>query len=167
MAKAPQGYSSVQIGLHWAVVVLVAFQFVAHDGMEDSWRAVERGEAAPDGAVPMAYLHIAAGVTVLLLMLARLYLRATRGVPAPPSDDPLPMRIVADLIHWGIYALLIALPLTGATAWFLGVEAAAEVHEFLKDLLLYAIVLHVAGALFQHFVRRSDVLMRILRPQRR
>jgi cytochrome b561 len=164
MASHRAGYSTAQVAMHWAVVVLVVFQFVAHDGIEDAWRAFERGTAAP--ADLKTYLHIGAGVAILLLMLARLYLRLVRGVPEPPQDDPLLIRLVADAIHWGIYGLLIALPLTGATAWFLGVEPAAEIHELLKDILLYAVVLHIGGALFQHFFRRSDVLMRMLMPNR-
>ena len=166
MAKHPDSYSSAQVALHWSVVVLVAFQFLAHAGMERAWRAFERNEPTPGADITMAYLHIAAGVTVLLLMLARLYLRLIRGVPAPPKDDPLAMRLVADIIHWLVYALLIALPLTGAAAWLAGFEPAADVHEFLTDVLLYAIVLHVGGALFQHFVQRSHVMMRMLRPGR-
>src|SRR5690606_9859286 len=94
----------------------------------------------------------------------RLGLRLIRGVPAAPKDDPLPIRLLADAIHWLIYALLIALPLAGGTAWLAGISPAADVHEFLSDILLYAIVLHVGGALFQHFIRRSDVLIRMLRP---
>lgn len=166
MSKAVRGYSPTQVALHWSVVVLVAFQFLAHDGIEDAWRAYERNRGVEADTAIMAYLHIGAGVVVLLLMLWRLALRLFRGVPEAPPDDPLVMRLVADLIHWLIYALLIALPLSGAIAWFLGVGAAAEMHEFLKDVLLYAIALHVLGALFQHFVRRSDVLMRILKPER-
>jgi cytochrome b561 len=103
---------------------------------------------------------------VLLLALARIYLRMTRGAPAPPADEPRLMQLAAEGVHMLIYALLLLLPLSGSVAWFVGVEASADVHEWLKNVLLAAIALHVSGALFQHFVRRSDVLMRMLSPQR-
>lgn len=166
MAKHVQGYSRVQVALHWSVLVLVAFQFLAHDGIEAAWRAHTRDAAASGDERALAYLHVGVGLTVLLLVLARLYLRFTRGVPAPPPDDPPAMQLVADLTHWLIYALLFALPLSGGVAWFAGVEPAADVHEVLQQLLLLAIALHVAGALFQHFIRRSDVLMRMFRAER-
>ncbi len=67
-------------------------------------------------------------------------------------------------MHGLIYLLLLLLPISGSVAWFLGVEAAGEVHGLLKNLLLGAIVVHIAGALFQHFVRRSEVLMRMFKP---
>ena len=161
----PEGYSVTQIALHWTVVVLVTFQYVAHAGMERTWHAQEAGEAAARGDGILAYMHMTIGVTAMALMLARFYLRWTRGVPEPPEADPLPMRLVADVVHWGIYALLVALPLTGAVAWFAQVPAAAKIHAFLTDILLYAIALHVGGALFQHYVRRSDVLVGMFRPE--
>lgn len=161
------GYSPMQVALHWIVVVLVAFQFVAHDGIEESWRAWLRGEMRlpADGWV-LAYLHIGAGILILILALARLYLRVTRGAPPPPADEPRLLQWSAEAIHGLIYLLLILLPVTGAAAWFVGVRTAANVHVFLQNVLLLAIAFHVSGALFQHFARRSQVLMRMFRPDR-
>jgi len=160
------GYSALQIALHWIVVVLVAFQFLAHDGMEDAWRAFLRGRSASVDEALMANLHVAAGIAVLVLALARIFLRLTRGAPPPPADEPLLLQWSAEAVHFSIYVLLLALPVTGAAAWFLGLEEAGDLHELLQNLLLAAIALHVAGALFQHFVRRSQVLVRMFRPER-
>lgn len=166
MARTVTGYSALQVALHWIVVVLVAFQFLAHDGMEEAWRAFRRDEPAPADSTVLANMHVVAGVLVLLLALVRIYLRFTRGAPPPPQDEPRFLQILAEAVHGSIYLLLLLLPVSGAVAWFLGVEAAGDAHEVLKTLLLVAIVLHVGGALFQHFVRRSDVLIRMFRPQR-
>jgi cytochrome b561 len=156
----------MQIALHWIVAVLVAFQFLAHDGIETSWRKIVRDEPPPASDLVLTYLHIAAGLLVLLLALTRIYLRVTRGAPAPPADEPRLLQIMAETVHWGIYVLLLLLPVTGGVAWFFVVEAAGDIHEWLKNLLLIAIALHVSGALFQHFIRRSDVLMRMFQPER-
>lgn len=161
------GYSRLQMALHWIVAVLVAFQFLAHDGIEDSWRAYLRSDMPPAGAAVLTYLHIASGVLVLLLVVLRIVLRVTRGAPAPPADEPYLLKLVAEAVHGSIYLLLLALPISGAVAWFLGVEIAADAHELMQTLLLAAIVLHISGALFQHFIFRSQVLMRMLRPERR
>lgn len=159
------GYSSMQVTLHWIVVVLVAFQFLAHDAIEESWRTSMRREPPPDTAV-LTYLHVATGLLVLILALVRIYLRLTRGVPSPPEDEARLLQIAGEAVHGSIYVLLVLLPISGATAWFLGVQAAGDAHELLKNLLLAAIFFHIAGALFQHFVRRSQVLMRMFRPDR-
>jgi len=74
------------------------------------------------------------------------------------------LQLLSEVVHVAIYALLLLLPVSGLVAWFFSVPAAGTIHVLLKNALLAAIVLHVAGALFQHFIRRSDVLMRMLRP---
>ncbi len=165
MPKTTTGYSSIQIALHWAVVVLVAFQYVAHSGMEASWNALHSDAALTSGTPLLTYLHIAAGVAILLLALTRIGLRVTRGAPSPPSDEPKLLQLFAEGVHYTIYVLLLLLPLSGVAAWFFSIQPAAAIHVLLKNLLLAAIFLHVAGALFQHFIRRSDVLMRMLRPE--
>lgn len=165
MAERVHGYSPTQIALHWIVVGLVAFQYLAHAGMETAWRAFLRGDPPPADAVVLTYMHIAAGMLVLLLALARIYLRIVRGAPPPPADEPRLLKIVAEAVHGSIYVLLLVLPISGALAWFLGIRLAGAAHALLQNLLLAAIVVHIAGGLFQHFVRRSDVLMRMFRPE--
>lgn len=164
MARSVTGYSPMQVGLHWIVAILVAFQFFAHDGIEAAWRAFTRGEEMANMTV-LAALHIAAGILILLLALARIYLRITRGVPPPPADEPRLLQIAAEAVHGIIYLLLILLPLSGAVAWFAGMEPAGSAHALLTKILLGAVLLHIAGALFQHFIRRSTVLMRMFRPE--
>ena len=56
------------------------------------------------------------------------------------------------------------MPISGAIAWFGGVEIAGTVHHFAKPVIILAIALHVIGALVQHFVKRTDVLVRMFRP---
>lgn len=164
MQKPVTGYSSLQIGLHWAVVVLVAFQYVAHSGIEAAWSALRRGEVPSADTAALTWLHIGAGTLVLLFGLTRIGLRLTRGAPPPPPDEPRLLQLLSEVVHVAIYALLLLLPVSGLVAWFLAVPAAGAIHVLMKNALLGAIVLHVAGALFQHFIRRSDVLMRMLRP---
>lgn len=164
MARKPEGYSSIQIALHWLVLFLVAFQYVAHDGIETAWNALRQQQAVPPGSQALTYMHITAGMTVFALALIRIFLRIWGGTPPPPEGEPWLLHLIAETVHYGIYVLLFALPLSGLAAWFLGLELAASVHVLLKNALLAAIALHIAGALFQHFVLRSDVLMRMLRP---
>lgn len=165
MTRNVTGYSPMQVALHWIVVILVAFQFFAHQGIETAWRAFMRGQEGTDTTV-LAGLHIATGVLILLLMLARLWLRMTRGTPPPPADEPRLFHITAEAVHGAIYVLLVLLPVSGAVAWFASVEPAGSAHALFTNLLLGLIVLHIAGALFQHFVRRSSVLMRMFKPER-
>ena len=164
MSRPAAGYSRMQIGLHWAVVVLVAFQYVAHSGIEAAWNMFLRNGTATAAIPVLAWLHIGAGIAILVLALLRIYLRLTRGAPPPPADEPWLLQISAEAVHIALYGLLLLLPLTGVAAWFLKMPAFGSIHVLLKNTLLVFIALHVAGALVQHFIRRSDVLMRMFRP---
>lgn len=155
------GWSRQQVALHWATVALVVFQLIIGDAMSDAWRAREEGSgtALSIGAI----LHIVAGASVLLITLYRLYLRRSHGHPPRPQNQPKWASTLGALTHGALYILLIAMPLSGAVAWFLGVERAAAAHAGPLRLALIAIVLlHVAGALVEHFVFRSSALKRML-----
>lgn len=159
--NASAGYSRAQIILHWLIAALILFQLLVHDGMEQAWRAMRRG--VEDGGNPLP--HIIVGSAILILAAVRLVIRFTHGAPPHPAGQPAALRLLASVVHWGIYALLFALPISGLVAWFGGVQGAALVHGGpLRLLLIGLVLLHIAGALAQQFVLRSGVLMRMFRP---
>ena len=163
MAGAPvSSYSKTQIWLHWSIAALILVQFVAHDGMQHVWRALRRGQEAAAGDWPLAYMHVVLGLAVLVLAAWRLWLRATRGVPPVSGMEHPALRLLARLTHLAIYALIFIVPLSGAAAWFLQVPGAGLVHVLGKNILLYVVLLHIAGALVQHFVLKSNVLRQML-----
>ena len=96
----------------------------------------------------------------------RLVLRLRRGAPPPPADEPAALKLAARLTHGAIYLLLLAIPVSGAVAWNTGLGAAGEAHEVLGNALFVLVLVHVAGELVQHFVLRSDVMRRMVRPGR-
>lgn len=155
-------YSQIQIRLHWIIFALVALQYLLHDGISAAFDRVEDG-AAP-AMTALAGAHIFGGFLVFALMLARLYIRMTQGVPPPPDSEGPLLSKLAGAVHWAFYALLVLLPVTGAVAWFRASQSAAEVHEILRAVLLALIVLHAGAALMHHFVFKTDVLRRMTRP---
>ncbi|KAA2312344.1 cytochrome B [Pseudooceanicola sediminis] len=158
-SRKPSNYSRLQIYLHWAVVLLIAFQFLFSDGMSRAFHQVMDGSAGAAGLA--ATSHIVVGLSVLALTLVRLVLRATRGAPAHPEGETPLMRLVARLTHWGIYALLVLVPLSGMAAWFGRIGPAASAHEVLKTVLLILVLLHIAAALFHQFVLRTNLIARM------
>ncbi|MBN9222175.1 MAG: cytochrome b/b6 domain-containing protein [Mesorhizobium sp.] len=155
-------YSRAQVVLHWSIALLILVQFLAHDGMEHVWRAFRRGQEAAASDIPMAYMHVALGLAVLVLACWRLWLRGTRGVPPVSGMEHPALQLLAKATHFVIYALIFLLPLSGIAAWFFNVAGAGLAHVLGKDILLYVVLLHTAGALFQHFVLKTDVLRRML-----
>ncbi|MBE0554349.1 MAG: cytochrome b/b6 domain-containing protein [Rhodobacteraceae bacterium] len=158
----PAGYSRTQIALHWVVVLLILAQFLFHEPMAEAWDVVEDGGAAVTSAGVL--LHIIGGIAVLVFALWRLALRMTRGVPALPANDPPLQRLAAHLGHWGLYALMVAVPLSGMAAWGGGIKAAGEAHEVLKTLLLLLVLVHVAAALWHQFWLKDGLIDRMKRP---
>jgi cytochrome b561 len=163
-ANAPAGYSRLQIRLHWLVALLIVFQIIGHDGIEEAFEAYSEG-AVPGGFdLALAWAHVASGIAIWLFAAWRLTLRFTRGVPPhPPTSSKLDIH-AANTVHVVLYGLLLLMPLSGAAAWFLGIEAASEGHSNARYILLPAVLLHVLGALAQHFWFKTDVLKRMIRP---
>ena len=144
MAK-PKGYSRPQIVLHWAVAVLVMFQFILQGSIAEAWDGLQAGDVPYISAAVIS--HVAGGMLILTLVIWRLVLRRKRGAPGAPADTPALMRWAAMAGHWGLYGLLIVLPVTGMLAWFAGIDAAAAVHSVLRLVLFGVIVLHLLGSM--------------------
>ena len=166
MAETRLGYSGAQIALHWAVAALVVAQIVLHDGMVAAYAAGRGGGTATGSDLFLADLHVAFGIAVFALALMRVALRVSRGAPPPPRDEHPALRFAARATHFALYALILLMPVTGGLAWFGGVEAMAGLHGAGKAAILVLVGLHVLGALYQHFYLGTDVLRRMLRPER-
>ncbi len=68
--------------------------------------------------------------------------------------------------HVLLYLVIFLMPVSGMVAWNGGVSLAGQMHETAKPVIILVIALHAAGALWQHFVAKTDVLTRMLRPVR-
>ena len=153
-----------QIYLHWLTVAFVAFNLIFEDGLKAAQKAYKAGTAAAFSDGMMASLHAWSGLTILLLVALRLVMRLVHGVPAPPPGDSKDMQKIASLTVLAFYVLLVSMPLTGITAYYLQVFWVGEIHEWGKPFLLALIALHVAAALWHHFYKKNDVLRRMMRP---
>ena len=59
------------------------------------------------------------------------------------------------------------MPVTGAMAWFLGYATVGELHSYGEWLIYTAVLVHLAGALMQHYVAKTNVLVRMMKPEAR
>ncbi|MBX3596863.1 MAG: cytochrome b/b6 domain-containing protein [Rhizobiaceae bacterium] len=162
--EAPAGYTRSQIVLHWLIAALVAFQFLASDGIEAAWRAFIRTQVVGDAFSALALAHIVVGITILLLVGARLWLRLKHGAPAPDPAEPRVLQWLAKLAHFALYVVLIILPLSGLVGWVFGQSQPIEVHQIAKTILLVLVGLHLLGVLFHQFIWKTGVLRRMFVP---
>ena len=130
------------------------------------------------------FIHENLGVTIWLLVLARLAWRWMRPPPPLPADFPPLMRMAAHATHIALYVLLIAQPIGGfiaTNAWgfpldFLGLvplpSPVAENEDLAKLVqywhwiagfaLLVVIIAHVGAALMHLVVKKDGVFQRMI-----
>lgn len=176
-AANPGPYSTTARRFHWWTVLLIAIQvpiglFMVRYGAATNF-------AAPTGQ--LYDFHKILGLMILLLVVARLIYRFTRGAPADePTLEPWE-KIVSHITHWAIYALLIIVPLLGwlAISYYgpfqpFGIKLPALASQddakatqvfFLHMLGAYALILligmHVGAALMHYVIRKDGVLARM------
>lgn len=156
--------------LHWLTVMLVLAAFVLSNG--DGYSLYS---AAADG---FRRVHEALGVVLFIVVVLRLLWRL---IDTAPSRRPmLPwIAAAAKLVHFALYALLIAIPATAVLGtWLEGIpvtlpgfdigppitkahglgQLIMEIHTTLGNAILWIAAVHTAAALFHHFYLGDDVL---------
>jgi len=170
-------YPAVTRLMHWLTLILLigvfALGWIAPDIEDDDWRHL------------LVDIHRWLGLLVLLLALIRLplWLRSLQRILLP-ADMPAWQRYAAQAVQFLLLILLLAQPLLGwlytnadgHTVSLFGLiqlpvlvaenEALAdqliEWHEISAWLILILAGLHMAAALYHHFIRRDDVLISML-----
>jgi cytochrome b561 len=154
--KVTNGYSRLQIALHWLVAILIVTAWFTGEGAEDAMEVVEEGGGV--GFVP----HVAIGLSVLALVVVRLLLRFRRGAPVAPG---VPGSLAVRAAEWGhrlIYLLMIAVPLGGASVFFLGLDL-GDVHGLAANVLMLVVLGHALMALFHQYVLKDGLLRRMMK----
>jgi cytochrome b561 len=107
-------YTRAAIVLHWLIALLIVVQVFL------GWWL---NEWVPDHSPiqdQITAVHISVGLTILLLVLARIGLRLVRRPPPPPAGTKAWERFLAGFAHVMFYALMLILPLSGWTMVSLG-----------------------------------------------
>jgi len=159
--------------MHWTVVLLIIALF----GIAWSIDSFETGPVKTG----LIDLHRSIGLVVFVLALIRPVLRFALGGVESAGNGLTDL--AAKGLHLALYAALIVMPIAGwiatnangAPALLFGIpvpdlvakdegvaDFAFEIHEILGNLILIAVGLHVAAALWHHFIQRDDVLRRML-----
>lgn len=164
-------YSTRLAAIHWLTLLLfiVAF-YLGHE--------LDKTEAAAAKMALYPY-HFIIGDLVLILTLVRTYFLRKDGKPAPATGGSAIGNKVATGIHHLLYALLIALPISGMVMInTTGVLAALQAHDvnLLPDLekftihevhativaiIMLTIALHIVAALYHQFVLKDNLIRRM------
>ena len=161
--KSVEGYSTIQIALHWLIVVAVLFQLVFGESMTNVVDALENGATPDAGDLQLSSAHIWVGIAILGLLVIRLAIRLLMGAPEVIGEPGLATR-AASAMHWLFYALLVIVPVTGLLAKYIG-DPWGDIHTIGKPVFIVLIILHAAAALYHHFIMKDETLVRMLRPR--
>ncbi len=169
-------YTGTAKSLHWLMALIII-------GMIPLGMYMHELPLSPE-KLQLYSWHKWTGVTIFVLLLARVSWRLTHQPPPLPWHMSKTQRRASQAGHVLLYLLMLAIPLSGwlmssakgyQTVWFgvlpipdllgkdkeLG-ETLAEVHELLSWILVTVLIVHVAAALKHHFINRDDVLTRML-----
>jgi cytochrome b561 len=168
----PSRYHPVLVVLHWVLAGCVI-------GLLAAGTVLLAPVANDDPAKLLSFrLHMGLGILTLFLMVVRLAVRLTTRVPARAVTGHPALDLVARVNHWALYLLVFLMAGSGiAMARASGLPdavfgdgpmppdfagyTARRVHGLAAQFLMALIALHVAAALWHHFVRRDGVLCRM------
>jgi superoxide oxidase len=170
-------FDQASMALHWLTVLLIVVQFTS------IW-AREALEHHSNVAAALLSLHRSTGVLTWFVTVMRLvWRRYFARVPLFSASMPEFQKAVAKANEYGLYILLLAMPVTGLMRVLLRgqpfellvwqVPALLEPDPAMRSLFVQAhaigakalmvlIALHVGAALFHRLVLRDGVLQRML-----
>ena len=189
-------YTNVAIALHWLIGITILFMFVLGWFMTElpketpkttSFDIFNAGlitwEVEEEQSQRSFYfnLHKSVGLSLLMLIVLRMYWRFTHRPPAFLNSMMLWEKRLAKATHHSLYLLMFLIPLSGiimsagskyGIKWF-GIkvipgfddkairELFYEFHEIFGLLLLLILILHILGAIKHSIVDKDGTLRRM------
>ena len=147
-------FRSIAKFMHWGFVLLFIYGLL---------KQIDELNQLEDKAL-LQFEVIFATVFVLLLLIRFIYMKTTQKSSLPDST-PKSQLLAARVVHYGMYACLALIPLTGlliGLLFWLGFEdgflinTVVEVHEFSVSVIYLLIGLHILAAIF-HRLKNDGV----------
>lgn len=167
-------YGSVSKFFHWLIAILLITMLIFGFFLDD----------IPKDYQAFTYnAHKLTGLTILGLMILRALWALSNPKPVLPSDTKPWERVAEHVVHLLLYLAAIAMPLVGWIAASAGgrpphlgsidiafpiehskvlSKSLFGVHGFLAYVLIVLITIHVGAALFHYFVKKDNILQRML-----
>ena len=177
MKNNSTAYGTVSRTFHWLLFLLLTFAIVMGNLLAAMPKGAEKLQAAG--------MHKSFGVVLLMLILARFIWRQMNSVPKLPDGTTAGQAMLAKGMHWFLYLLMFAQPLSGILmsqaggfpVSFFGlfefpvlIEEDPEIAKFFRTMhgtvwivLIVAVLGHAGAALHHHFIKRDSVLKQMTR----
>lgn len=167
-------YGSVAKFFHWVIFLLLVGMLIFGFFLDD----------IPKDYQGFAYnIHKLTGLTILCLMVLRALWALSNPKPILPADTKAWERVIEHVVHILLYLAVIAMPLVGWIASsadgrppHLGsiqikfpieknaalADGLFSVHNTLAIVLIVLISIHVLAALYHYFVKKDQILQRMM-----
>ncbi|WP_216605136.1 cytochrome b [Pelistega europaea] len=167
----------VTIVLHWLIAIVMIGMITL---------GIYIGENKAFSLMP---LHKSIGILIFVFVVWRLILRLTQGFPKPLGNPPALQHLVAMIVHWILLLGTVLFPLSGMVMSAMGGRGLAmfgiqlvasnivdgkpvalneslaglahTIHTSIVPVMIAAIVLHILGALYHHFIVKDDTVKRM------
>ena len=171
-----QSYGNVAKSFHWLMFLMLTVSVVAGNFLASMPKGAEKLEAAG--------MHKSFGAVILMLLLGRFVWRLMNPTPQNSTGAPELQQKMAHAMHWALYALMFAQPLSGILmtqsagypisffglfefpVWLDKDKASAEffrsAHGVIWILLVTAVIGHVSAALHHQFIKKNGLLKKMM-----
>ena len=168
-------YNPISVAFHWLMAAIIVVTWSIAIVVSDM-------PLSPARITGYSW-HKWLGVTVFFLVLLRLVWRATHPAPQLEIKMPAWQERAMQLTHFALYLLMIVIPLVGwlmssakgYTVNYFGLfelpdllskdkalgHQLKDLHEYLADVLVALVCLHVLAALKHQFIDRDGLLSRM------
>ncbi len=167
-------YGSVAKFFHWTIFIFVVFMLFLGFFMDEIPKPT-RGT--------VINIHKLLGLTILVLMILRGIWALMNPKPLLPLGTPRWQYAAERITHFSLYALLIAMPLSGwigsvAAGYlphFFGLsfglpvpesksinDVSFLIHKIIAFTIIALVSLHILAALYHHVIKKDDILLRMM-----
>jgi len=172
MKNTANTYGIVAKSFHWLLFLMLTFSVVAGNFLASMPKGAEKLQTAG--------MHKSFGAVILMLIMFRLVWRLINETPRLPDETTEGEHFWAKAMHWGLYGLMFAQPLSGIMmsqaagipVSFFGLfefpifldkdpqlaKTFLSMHGTVWILLVIAVFGHVAAAFHHHFIKKDKVL---------
>ena len=175
MTKSTGNYGPIAKSFHWLIFALLLAQYAIGSIMPHIGR-----KTLDEGWV---HWHLLIGATLLLVIVLRFLWRLLYPVRLPDNLAPWE-NALSHITHYTLYILVFVMTVLGwaasnARGWDVKLfglvtlpaltskgsswgHEAGDIHNILVYVLLGFVALHVAAALYHYFIKKDQVLQRML-----
>ena len=172
MKNTVNTYGWVTKSFHWLLFLMLTFSIVAGNFLASMPKGTEKLQAAG--------MHKSFGAVLIMLIMLRLVWRLFNETPRLPDETTAAEAFAAKAMHWGLYVLMFAQPLSGIMmsqaagfpVSFFGffefplfldknpelAKTFLSIHGTVWIILVISGTGHAGAALHHHFIKKDNVL---------